>query len=529
MIIMSHWSLTVCSLLVVNSLCLCTAAQAAVDINWKQINTTVTTKPSVLVAADPEWIASGRLSPTAISAIRNLSQEGLDYVRLLNFNIFPGISCAQLEPNVWNFTMMDQVLASFMNATEGTQRIIDIETSPLFMWSDASSDNAACANASSINALVSPTTRCPFYGNVSKPRDESWKEIARYHSRIHSWYTDGGFEDDNGIKHTSSWSYSFDYWEVLNEVDLPREHDMTPESYTAFYDTAASMLLAKSKGKLSSKLIGPSLAGAANPAKSAEWFGYFLNRSNHYPRDVPMDAISMHAYSMCNNNTPIGMEAVFQNTYHTLNGLRTAWTLRNNLNPDVEIHLTESGILCNSPRNCDSNDYSCWYRSFDVLYWAASAGQWLMQYLLTAQAINPTSIAHSQILGYPYRYDGLSGEWPCGSMIDWDCNQPNLKYWVTLLVAKHLKPPLNLVDTHNDQPEEVYVQGITTVQARAVVIINKRSTSRTVSLARPLRNVTMLTIDGTDTAVSPPTEEMYDSIVNVALSPFATVLLLMEN
>jgi len=49
-----------------------------------------------------------------------------------------------------------------------------------------------------------------------------------------SWYTKGGFTDENGKRHESGNHYSFPYWEVLNEIDF--EHSTTPEDYAKRYD-----------------------------------------------------------------------------------------------------------------------------------------------------------------------------------------------------------------------------------------------------------------------------------------------------
>ena len=44
----------------------------------------------------------------------------------------------------------------------------------------------------------------------------------------------GGFTDENGVRHESGYHYKFPVWEVLNEVES--EHSMTPEQYTKRYD-----------------------------------------------------------------------------------------------------------------------------------------------------------------------------------------------------------------------------------------------------------------------------------------------------
>ena len=49
-----------------------------------------------------------------------------------------------------------------------------------------------------------------------------------------SWYVNGGFTDENGVRHDSGYHYKMPVWEVLNEADF--EHNTTPEQYTARYD-----------------------------------------------------------------------------------------------------------------------------------------------------------------------------------------------------------------------------------------------------------------------------------------------------
>ena len=55
-----------------------------------------------------------------------------------------------------------------------------------------------------------------------------------------SWYTRGGFTDENGKLHISGYHYMFPIWEVLNEPD--GEHHTTPEQYTRRYDAIVSAI-----------------------------------------------------------------------------------------------------------------------------------------------------------------------------------------------------------------------------------------------------------------------------------------------
>ena len=73
------------------------ATPLEVDVDWASCAAGVhrSTAASVLVAADPEWTPEGRLSATAVSGVRQLAEAGARNIRLLDFNIFPIMSCAQ--------------------------------------------------------------------------------------------------------------------------------------------------------------------------------------------------------------------------------------------------------------------------------------------------------------------------------------------------------------------------------------------------------------------------------------------------
>jgi hypothetical protein len=82
----------------------------------------------------------GKLSAVAINGVRTLAAAGADNIRLLNFNIFPEMSVAQLAEGVWNFTRMDQVVLPFLDAAGNASVLVDIESSPAWMWEAPSGD-----------------------------------------------------------------------------------------------------------------------------------------------------------------------------------------------------------------------------------------------------------------------------------------------------------------------------------------------------------------------------------------------------
>lgn len=456
---------------------------SSITIDWDACSVTRSTIPSVLVAADPEWLKGAKMHDTAIAGIKGLVKAGADYIRLLNFNIFPTMSCAQLEQGKWNFEAMDAVMIDFMDAAGESSVIIDIDTSPLWMWEDASKkNNNTCANNVSSILPLGLQNRCPYYGNVSIPRDRTWKEIGEYFQRVSEWYTQGGFIDEHGVKHNGGHHYKFAYWEILNEPNINREHGFTPQGIIDFYDMQVETMTKFLSKRPAKKFLSPSLAGMSSVAKVNTWLKPFLNSSNHSPQNTTVDAISFHIYAQCDNNTAKGLERIFTTTDVRKEGIQRIMKLKQMLRPEVELHLTESGILCNAPRSCINNNYTCWYRTFGQIYWVASAGQWIYQFLTYAMEADLVSVAQSQILGYPYRYDGLSGEWPCGSMIDWDDITLNPKYWAELLVLQRIGRPFDYCDS-SDVPDDIYVQAIRSSKGRVVVLINKKSTRRSIELS----------------------------------------------
>eukprot|EP00051_Salpingoeca_urceolata_P000384 m.33874 g.33874 ORF g.33874 m.33874 type:complete len:555 (+) comp10536_c0_seq1:149-1813(+) len=484
-------------------------ALATVKVEWTQCDVTRTTVPGVLVAADPEWLPDAKLYAAATAGTRALARAG-GALRLLNFNIFPAISCPQLDEGTWDFAYSDQVMSAFMDGAGDTSPlvIVDLETSPSWMWADANAtDTHTCADNVSITRPVGPRTRCPHYGNPNTPKDPSWRQIATYNKNVADWYTRRGFRDPRTENHYhSNHSYDWDYFEILNEPQLTREHGFSPQSVIDFYDEQVRVF--DTDGAPARKWMGSSFSGMHNAEVADAWVAPFLNRSHHHPPTTPVDALSFHIYANClGDNSPKGMEHVFPTTDAGLAGLQRVAELKQALRPDVELHLTESGLICNAPRECGSNNYTCWFRSFNKEYWVASAAQWVYQFLTYSHAADLVSVSHSQILGYPYRFDGLSGEWPCGTMVDWNTAELNAKFWITLLTLERIGRPFRFCSTTTTAaaaqampPTEattenstrgqvpvaddmVFAQGIDSDKGRLLVLINKKSTSVTVHIA----------------------------------------------
>ena len=160
----------------------------------------------------------------------------------------------------------------------------------------------------------------------------------------------------------------------------------------------------------------------------------------------------------------------------------------------------------------------------------ASAAQWLYQYLLSAHAADLATVAQSQILGYPSGFDGLSGEWPCGSMVDWTSRQLNHKYWVQIVLLQSLSRPFSYCDTTNTPSHvggnAVYTQGLTSAKGHVLVLINTKAAAQTVTVSGA---------KGTHAAIideqvgNHAAREVVLASDQVELAPFATVFVHWNN
>ena len=86
------------------------------------------------------------------------------------------------------------------------------------------------------------------------------------------------------------------------------------------------------------------------------------------------------------------------------------------------------------------------------------------------------------MLGYPYQYEGLSGEWPCGSMVDWTTGELNQKYWGEILLLDTIGRPFRYCGTVVSGGGDLYAQGLSSAKGQVVVIINKLQSTQIVVL-----------------------------------------------
>lgn len=53
------------------------------------------------------------------------------------------------------------------------------------------------------------------YAQGAELADVSGRQLGDYYGRLVSWYVNGGFTDENGVRHESGYHYKFPVWEVV--------------------------------------------------------------------------------------------------------------------------------------------------------------------------------------------------------------------------------------------------------------------------------------------------------------------------
>ena len=242
----------------------------------------VTAIPTYLDQVNP--VTMSRSAPIHDAVFTHIRELGADHVRYLHWDPF-ALSYPLPGPPVhgkttWDFTGIDPYVDDFMSASEGHDSVINF--APMYRWG---------VNES---GFVDPTG----------------VQAGEYFSRIISWYTKGGFVDELGAKHVSNHSYTWKYWEVLNEVDAGssgthcsslNNSAMAPtcvKRYTDIYDGIVTVLHRDHPDLQFTGLVlaFPDCAG------SEEWFRYFLNASNHRSPvredfETYVSEVSYHFYS----------------------------------------------------------------------------------------------------------------------------------------------------------------------------------------------------------------------------------------
>ncbi len=464
---------------------------AHVTIRWDRPTTVSVTTPTLQVVVNPPLRPGQALGAAAYQALKDL---GADDVRYVPWLPYPKLAVAELQPPTpqqtsWDFTLIDPMTKAFLAATAGHPTVMNFSTIPAWLF----------RTDKPVTYPDDPDTPYWNYTQGTELRDSSGAELGAYYARLVSWYVNGGFTDENGVRHVSGYHYRLPIWEVLNEVES--EHAMTPEQYTARYDAIVSAIHDVSP---TTRFMGLALAA---PSSNPRWFEYFLNHANHR-RGIPLDYISYHFYA-----TPRPGEGpeTWQYTFFDqadafLNTVRYVEAIRQRLSPATKTDLDELGVILpgdNSPGDSVPPPR---------IYWNACGS--LYAYLFIALSrMRIDVVGMSQLVGYPSQY-------PSVSMMDWVQDKPNARYWVLKLIKDAFRPGDTLVATGSGSAD-VAAQAFAAGDGRRLLLANMRN--HPVEIGVPdADSARALVVD--ETTVDGPARRVKLQHGNLELGPFAVAV-----
>jgi len=476
-------------------------SQPKLDIDWNKTVIVSKSTPTLQVVTNPMLNPGSPIHDGSFAALKAL---GADYVRYVPWLPYPKIAVAELEPPAkdhtsWDFTYIDPVTKDFLAATEGHSTIVNFSTIPAWMFK----------TDKPVKYPDDPNQVFWDYTQGTELRDPTGKELGDYFGRLVSWYTKGGFNDENGKRHESGNHYTLPYWEVLNEVDF--EHQTTPEDYTKRYDAIVEGI---HKVSPDTKFMGLALAMAGGNPK---YYEYFLNPKNHKP-GIPLDFISFHFYASpaLDENLDGWQHTFFNQAEGFLATTRFILAIRDRLSPQTKTDTDELGVILPT----DGIEIAASKAMPDHIphrYWNAAGA--LYGYLFVELSkLGVDVIGESQLVGYPSQF-------PSVSMIDYNNGKPNARYWVLKLIKDNFHPGDKLVANTPQQhgSSDVTIQGFMTPQGKKVLLVNKTNSEKTVILSSEFQSAAALTVDEA-TGDEEPRAGKTDG-AQLKMAPFAVTVL----
>jgi hypothetical protein len=472
---------------------ICKAQTPKLNISWN-VQTMVSHSTTLQVVGNPMLRKTGSMRVGALAALRDLNA---DYVRYVPWFPYPKLAVAELEAPTatktsWDFSLIDPMTIDFFENTKGHSVVLNFSTIPQWMFK---TDKPVAYPAE-------PNEVSWGYGGGTQLRDSTFKELTDYYVRLISWYTKGGFTDELGKFHKSGYHYEIPYWEVLNEPDL--EHSMTPQYYTKIYDAVVSAL----------KPLMPNtkFAGMALAFDKPEWFEYFLNPANHKP-GIPLDLISYHCYANANSGQKFDAYeyAVFDKAERFISAVGYIENIRKRLAPNTKTDINELGTFVNDEMR---------RQHIPPAYWGLSASAYAYFFIeLTKAGIDV--IGESQLVGFPTQF-------PDVSMINYENNKPNARYWVLKLIKDNIPPgsALHKTDIDDNNGGDILAQAFIYRGKRKVLLLNKRNKAINLKLLADMKPGKVSTVDAasgdSEVAVSAVSGDIME------LEPFAVKLIVLD-
>jgi hypothetical protein len=433
-------------------------------IHWDKVTVVSRSVPTLQVVVNPPLRPGNPLSAASYKAVKDL---GADYVRYVPWLPYPKLAVAELEPPTpqktsWDFTLIDPMMKDFFVATDGHPTVINFSTMPAWLFkTDKPVKYPADPNQVDWN-----------YTQGAELLHPEGKELGEYYGRVVSWYVNGGFTDENGVRHNSGYHYKIPVWEVLNEPE--GEHSTTPEQYTDRYDAIVEGIRRVSPG---TKFMGLALEA---PRDNPHYFEYFLDPANHRA-DIPIDYISYHFYAIPTATQTI---ADWQYTYFDqadgfLTAVRYIENIRKRLAPQTKTDTDELGVISSDDLSQGAPGHIT--QPIPPAYWNLAGS--LYAYLSKMQI---DIIGESQLVGYPTQF-------PSVSMMNWITNKPNARFWVLKLLKDSFQPGDQLVDTSIGS-SDLAAQAFLTQAGKKLLLVNKRSRAFQVDLGSSAP-ASVLTVD----------------------------------
>ena len=436
----------------------------ALKIDWDKVTVVSKTTPTLQVVVNPPLRPGEPLGIASYKAVHDL---GADYVRYVPWLPYPRLAVAELEPPTpsktsWDFSLIDPMTRDFLAATEGHSTVVNFSTIPAWLFK----------TDKPISYPADPSQVFWDYTKGAELRDPSGKELGDYYARLVSWYVDGGFTDENGMRHESGYHYRLPVWEVLNEPEF--EHNMTPEQYTVRYD---AIVAAIHKVSPETKFVGLALA---TPSANPKYFEYFLDPRNHRP-GTPLDIVSYHFYASPRKAETIDnlQYTFFDQASGFLNTVRYVEAIRKRLSPKTLTDLDELGVIL--PTDNTPQDKA----PPPAAYWNLAGALYGYLYIELAR-LEIDIVGESQLIGYPTQF-------PSVSMMNWQTNQPNARFWVLKLIKDSFHPGDKLVET-GGAGSDIAAQAFVTPAGHKLLLVNKRN--RPVDVAVPgVEQTSVLSVD----------------------------------
>jgi len=476
-----------------------------ISVDWNQVLRVSQSTPTLQVVTNPMLNPGSPIHDGAFSALKSL---GADYVRYVPWLPYPKVAVAELQPPTadhtsWDFTHIDPITKDFLAATAGHSTIINFSTIPAWMFK----------TDKPVTYPADPNQVFWDYTQGTELRDPSGKELGDYYARLVSWYTKGGFNDENGKWHPSGYHYQFPYWEVLNEVDF--EHHTTPEQYTRRYDDIVSAIHRVSP---ETKFVGLALA---MPGANPKYFEYFLNPKNHRP-GIPLDFISFHFYAgpALDEGPSSWQHTFFDQAEGFLATTRYILAIRDRLSPATKIDTDELGVILPTD-GLEIQAKKALPDHIPHIYWNA-AGALYADLFVELSKMGVDVIGESQLVGYPSQF-------PSVSMIDYNNGKPNARYWVLKMIVENFHPGDRIVKTsegdfgHTPAP---LAQAFATPHGRRILLVNKSNGEETVIVPADFAHAEFATVDA-ETGDDPPRTGTLSG-TGLTLAPFAVTVLKAE-